>query len=626
MNGSTLYFPYALGAIASYAWMFDSIKENYDISGIFFLRKNPDELIEKIEAPYIAAFSCYMWNFEYNKILAEKIKKKYPRCIVIFGGPQVSPGHTFLEKYSFIDILIHDEGEVAFKELLNAFLYNKSIESISNVSFRNGDEYITTASAVPDITDFPSPYQSGFFARLQEENPALNFTPLIETNRGCPNHCAYCSWGLNNSKVREFPLERVFFDIEWVSKKKMDFLGFADANFGILPRDEIIADKIIETYKETGYPQKFQVSYSKNSGDRVFRINDKLNKHNMDKGVTLSFQSLSETVQKNIGRSNMYLEHYKKLLKKYNQAGIPTYTDLILGLPGETYSSFIEGINTLLELGQHSSLFVHLCEWLPCAEMGKKDYMEKYKIKYKKIPINHPHTSPTDNDEIQEFSRIITSTYSMDENDWIKMNLFSATVLCFHHLGLLQLVSLYLHNEKSIRYSDFYNDLLNWLIDDKTDNPAANALRSVKTASENVINNSGAVVIFDKKFGNIAWPFEEYVFLETVHSKESFYKSIKSFLKRYVPENIIVELIDYQNFVIKSAESGTTSFYGNYSWKEYFENLLQNKPAKLKQGKVCYEIFDNKVNYSWPEYAKNILWFGRRGNKNIYTKEITESK
>ncbi|MGN1479167.1 MAG: hypothetical protein ACI4XH_05315, partial [Acutalibacteraceae bacterium] len=120
MNSTSVHLPYAVGVLTSYAWSHEDICENYEFKECFFLRKNPDEVINEISDPFIVAFSCYMWNFEYNKVMAQKVKEKFPDCVTVFGGPQIPSGHKYLEKYPFIDILIHDEGEVPFRDLLRA--------------------------------------------------------------------------------------------------------------------------------------------------------------------------------------------------------------------------------------------------------------------------------------------------------------------------------------------------------------------------------------------------------------------------------------------------------------------------------------------------------------------------
>lgn len=624
MNGSVVYLPYAIGALASYAWKFEDIKNSYLLKKCFFLREDIQKVLSEIEDPFLIGFSCYMWNMEYNKILAEAVKKKFPDCIIVFGGQQIPPGEKILEELYYVDLLIHHEGEIPFRNILRAYNGVYSLENVGSLSFRQNGVIINNPPETSREFDFPSPYQSGFFDRILEEYPNLDFVPLLETNRGCPNYCTYCSWGRMSGKVRLFPLERVFFDIEWVSRHKMEFLGAADANFGLFPRDEIIVDKLIEQKQEHGYPKKFQVSYAKDSPENVFRITEKLNKNGMDKGVTLSFQSMSPTVQKYIGRSNMLIEQFKDLNRKYLRAGIATYTDLILGLPGETLESFNSGIEELLEMGQHTSLFIHLCEWLPCSEMGQKEYMEQYGLKYAVVPINQPHASSNAVDDLSEKSRIIIETASMSSDDWKKSVLFFVTVLCFHTFGLLQCVGLYLYFVNGVKYSDFYGSLLAYLLAEG--NGIAPVFKKIEKRLDQIIGRKQVpVVFFDDKYGNIAWPFEEYAFLTVVSDKARFYAQIKDFLQRYIEDKKLCEdLLRYQDFVMKSIREPHKTISLEYDWKQYFRSLLSGNDGQLIHREISYEITDKNVTNSWAEYARNVLWFGRRGGSNLFTDEITE--
>jgi len=214
---------------------------------------------------------------------------------------------------------------------------------------------------------------------------------------------------------------------------------------------------LIEFKNTTGYPQKFQTSYAKNNSERIFNIGKKLDESDMNKGVTLAFQTMSSIAAENVGRSNISITHYTHLMKMYNAARIPTYTELILGLPGETYESFASGINQLIKAGQHHSIYIHNCEWLPCSTMGSREYVDKYKISTTFIPLNQPHMESPKGDEIPEYSQIVTETYSMNNNMWIEMNMLSYAVQCFHHMNLLQFFAIYLFNEKAIEYVKKHN-------------------------------------------------------------------------------------------------------------------------------------------------------------------------
>ena len=169
-------------------------------------------------------------------------------------------------------------------------------------------------------------------------------------------------------------------ELEWISKNNIEFVYCVDANFGMFERDYLIAEKLVELKEKTNHPSRLQVSYAKNNPDMVYKINCLLSEHGIGKGATISLQSLSEEVLKNIGRSNINKNEYKRLLKMYHEAGISTYTELIIGLPGETLDSFVEGLCELLELGQHKSVSTYHCELLPNSKMSSKEFLEKYKI------------------------------------------------------------------------------------------------------------------------------------------------------------------------------------------------------------------------------------------------------
>ena len=84
-------------------------------------------------------FSCYLWNWEYNKTLAEKLKAKSPKTQIVFGGPQVS--EFYLEEQAnslpFVDTFIVSEGELSFHQYLLDYKDKKATNkkhSINNLA------------------------------------------------------------------------------------------------------------------------------------------------------------------------------------------------------------------------------------------------------------------------------------------------------------------------------------------------------------------------------------------------------------------------------------------------------------------------------------------------------------
>ncbi len=629
LHGKSTYLPYTAGVLVAAAKSDRELNAYYDFKEPLFIREDIDLVVEKIEDPCVCAFSNYIWNHEYNKVLARKIKEKYPGAKIIFGGHHITRDSSLMKSEPYIDFLSFGEGEISFRELLRAIMDERlsgkasDYAKIKNIAFREGNTILTTETGCPpEALDFPSPYLTGVFDRMFDHYPELNFFSVIETNRGCPYGCAYCDWGggKDGSKMRLFPMEKIFAELRWLSDHGIYGFGFSDSNFGMFPRDEEITDEIIRLHNEFGVLNGFQTSYAKNSNDRVFSITKKLNDCGMNKGVTISFQSMNpETLQK-INRKNISVESFAELMNRYAEAGIATYSELILGLPGETTQSLIDGIDMLLDSGQHNSIYIHNCERLPFSPMGDEEYRKLYGIETVKIPLNQPHRTMNPG-EITEYSNLVVRTNTMSRADWVEMNVYSSVVQAFHHEGLLLFFALYLHRECGVKYSDFYKGARDVLLASET--PAGEALRTVKSRFEAVARGETSPVFVDCRFGDVGWPAEEFLFISEVYCLEDFYSALHGFLSGYFDDGeFFEELLDFQKHALKKPFVNAVDFECSYNFAGYFSALLCGKAAKLKNEKHRCTVPDPPFYASWEEYSRHVVWYGRKDSRNVWVEEI----
>ena len=624
--GKDAYLPYAIGALAAYAWSDSRIKEKYKLKKLGFARENIENAVANLENPFLCAFSCYTWNYEYNKVLASEIKKNYPDCKIVFGGHQVAANYSNETDLDYIDVVIYDEGEVPFKKLLLAYDEQKDLSEIPNIRYKdiNGEWHFTQKSMITE-TEFPSPYLMGIFDELMLDT-SLSFTPTLETNRGCPFSCAYCDWGIYKSKLRQFSMERVKAEIDWFSEHKIDLIFGADSNFGILERDEEIIDYMIEKKKKTGYPRKFRVAYTKNTGERVFGINRKLNIEGMCKGATLSFQSMNKKTLEAVGRKNVPINYFSKLMESYHAENIPTYSEIILGLPEETYETFCDGIDQLLNSGQHTSLSIYLCELLPNSAMGQKEYMERYEIKLADTILNQYHCLP-ETEGIIERSKIVIGTSVLSFEEWKKMYLFSLVIQTFHCLGLTRYIAMYLHYEYDMKYQNFYQDVLDWCIQNPS-TVVGNAFKKMYTIFEQFIEGKVPLTYTDERFGATVWPLEEAWYLEIVYNAKEFYKELGEFLKasysEIMSQEMCEQLLKYQETITYTPCYKEKEIELKYVFYEYFASIMSGEYKPLKRESHIYKTkIDKQVN-SWDEFAVEIVWYGRKGGKNHLRLECKE--
>lgn len=619
------YLPYAVGLLIAYAFQDEKIKSEYNFKRFIFTRENTDEVVESMEKPSFVGFSNYIWNTQYNIALARKIKEKYPDCIIVFGGHNVPPDNTFLERYEFIDFLIHGEGEEAFKALLLEYSKEKpDFSSVSNISYREGDTFKKNTVEVLTRIDYPSPYLEGYFEYIFEENPDMQLDAILETSRGCPRSCTYCDWGCNSQKIKLFPLERVFAEIDWFASHKVKFIWGADANFGAYPRDMEIVDYLVKVREETGYPERIRINYAMNKHKEVFEISRKFEKYGLSKeGATISFQSLNPETLANIGRKNMSLDKFSNLISMYKKAGVTTYSELIVGLPGETYESFCKGIGSLLAAGQHRLITSYNCELLPNSPMAQPDYMEKHGIKISAIESLTAHT---ENDaEIKETTRYIIGTKTLPTEDWIACNIFTCFEESYHHCGILKYISIYLFKELGVPYEDFYNSIIDFAKSNK-DSVAYSVYEKLYSFFKAISLERPIELYANDIYGNITWVPKKVAHLDTIYRVDDFYKEIEPLLCKYGVENDkLAELIKYQKTMLKFPGKNNYSVEFNYNWHEYFTAVMEDGYVPFEKKKNRVSVYNEYIADNWKDYAIQSAWFGKDGttfNQGIKVENI----
>ena len=621
----SVYFPYAVGCLQAYLEQYQEITDEFSFGRIVYKKDPVEDVVDSFENPFMVLFSCSVWNTEYNKAVAVRLKEKHPDCLVVFGGHSVSYDGKEIKELGFVDFVIHGNGEEPLLGLLLALKNGGGFDGISNISFLSGGEIVTTAAENQTGVDYPSPYLTGVFDDIMKDD--ISFSALFETNRGCPNSCAFCDWSTLKAKVRLFPMERVKKEIDWFAEKKIEYIYCADANFCLFKRDEEIVNYIIDTKKKFGYPQVFKVNFTKNKLDFVFETGKKFHDYGLDKAQTISFQSMDPETLSNIGRKNISAGQFRFLMKRYRESEIPTYCELILGLPGETYESFTKGIASLIADGQHHAMFIYPCEVLPHALMGQPWYKEKYKIKTVRIPFSLQHTSISKSAQsVTEITEVVTGTYSLSTENWIKCMVFSFFVQALHNLGLLRQTAIYCANELGVPYDDFYSIVIEE--GGNAENAVLYSVVSEMTAMIKAVSEGEhPLVMTCEGLGDTLWSFDEGVYFKFYQRLDDFYDDIKRIVKRrFRDDGVVDELIKYQRSVVKKLGAQTVKIESEFDFYSYFNNIYMDSYEPLKKQRLIMEIKDIQPISEFSDYAREIIWYGRNKNKMDYTSEFYTEK
>lgn len=599
---NNIYLPYSVGIIKSYLQTNSIIQKKYNID-ILFIKENITSILQKIDNPKYIFMSVYMWNFKYSVKVAKTIKLKYPKVKIVLGGHHVPYfDFGFFKEYPQIDILVHGEGERVCEQIL----IGNCLYSINNISFQKCGKTINTKKLYnnDDLNIIPSSYLTDVYKDILKL--PYNFSALLETNRGCPYGCAYCDWGstlTSQKKLRTFNKERVFNEIEWFGKNKIGFVFGTDSNFGILKSDMEYIDFMIETKKKYGYPQKFRVCYAKNSDDFIFEINKKLNEVGLSKGATLSFQSLNSNSIKAVGRKNISLEKFNELLLKYKKEDIPTYTEMILGLPLETYDSFADGLCKLLDYGQDSSIVTYYCQVYPNSRINEDEFRKKYNIETIKIPMYPTHT--TINDKSIDEEEIIISSNTMSRKEWVETCLFSWAIQTFHCLGITRIEAKYLH-EHNISYKEFYNSILEYC-KNNPDSLIGGEYYKVKSKYEAVQNGEGFKYIID----GFNWTFEEGSFIKLIYDIKTLYEDIYQATHRLEDDYTIYNLLQVNKFLLKLPIKCNKLIA-----TPIIRNIMKYLGFDIG---IAYNIIGEKTYGSIHDYAIQEVWYGRKGSDMLFS-------
>lgn len=462
-NETTYWLPYSVGCLWSFAYQFDDIQKNYNLKDIIFKREHPSQLLQRLDNPTICGFSCYVWNEKYCLTIAKMIKQQWPKCIIVFGGPQTN---SQMLLSGFIDSLILSEGEENFLELLRAHINNLPLKQLYE-------------KRRMEQLEIPSPYLTGVFDKILAENPKALWSMTFESNRGCPYSCTFCDWGgLTYSKVKRFELDRIKQELEWAVDKPITYLICADANFGIFKDRDLEIAKIIRDIADRGNIDSVNLQYAKNSTQIVFEIARTLG--SLSRGITVSVQSTNDDTLSEIKRKNMDINNVQNLMKLSEQYGVTTYTEVILGLPMETLESWKQGFADILEMGQHDSLDMWFAQLLRNSELAQPESRKKYGIKSIISKDYMPLYNEDDYREIEEEIELVQSTNTMSVHDMVEGYMYGWMIIHFHISGYSQIIAKYLRS-KNIGWRNYYDKMWEMLNDHEIFGPHIKNIEHIVT-------------------------------------------------------------------------------------------------------------------------------------------------
>ena len=632
------YFPYSVGIIQSYAQRHLSHPTAVEFLPPIFARGPVNEAVGQLKDADVVAFSCYVWNVRLSLAIAKALKAIRPGILTVFGGPQVPDRDTesFLRQNPCIDLACHGEGERVFTAILEHLADRDwgQVRSLSLIDDRGRFLQTPLEERIMDFTEVPSPYLEGVFDGLISAHPEVQWVGLWETNRGCPFTCAYCDWGsATKNQVVARDVEDLYQEVDWFSRRRVEFIFCCDANFSLLDQDLDIVRRVAANKARHGYPKALSVQSTKNFTDRSYEIYRVMSEAGLSKGVSLSLQSVHPETLEAIRRKNIPAETFRHAQERLTSLGIETFTDIILGLPSETYDSFVEGVCQTIENGQHNRIQFNNLSILPNALMGDPAYQGRYGLEVVETDIVNIHGSLSDGNPVLERQRLVVGTASCPRPDWVRARVFGWITALLHFDKLLQVPMVLLSRLYGIRY----RQMLELFAAAEGLPPILDEIRRFFADKAVAIQGGDEEFCQSRQWLDMGWPADELVMIQlcTEDKLSAFYEQAAAVLdgllqreglsgqRRLLDEAMLLN----QGLIKLPFQTTDASVDLSYNLWDLYQGAIKGKRLSLLAGRFTYRIDRTTQTWlSWEDWCREVIWWGNKRGAYLYPCQRIGSK
>ncbi len=292
----------------------------------FSINEQPEDMAEAILArnPAIVGLGVYIWNQDILERVARILRQLRPDLPIVLGGPEVICAEDLPPIAEHASHIVSGEAEVALYELCILLLAGTSPDQ----------KFID--AAMPDLATIALPYS------LYSDEDIAHRVMYIEASRGCPHGCEFCLSG-RDGKVRRFPEAAVLAVLADLWERGARRFKFVDRALHLGVTTAIL-DFFIARMADKPF-----VHFEAILGCLPTRLFEKIRQFPAGSlQLEVGVQTLDPTVAARIGRGKTSSEILVDLRRLQNETAAHLHADLVVGLPGETLSSFAAGFDALL--------------------------------------------------------------------------------------------------------------------------------------------------------------------------------------------------------------------------------------------------------------------------------------
>ena len=284
-----------------------------------------------------------------------RLVKEQSSIPVVWGGvhPSLEPESTV--RHELVDIIVRDDGEETFPKLLAALKEpNPNLQNIRGIGFKENGHVVMTEPAEPSqIENLPLlPFHLVDYSKYVSREIWTTEKDLLpmETSRGCPFSCTFCTESVRKKKWRALSPERVVSDIkQYIQKYGIRNFTFIDDNlFGNIKRGERIVELLVQENVGIKWYTNVRTDYMAKARPDFIAFLEKTGCRLLTFGAESGSPRILKMINKRADKKDVIVTN-----RKLARSSIFAHFVAIRGFPTETrrdsIDTFLLGIQILLE-------------------------------------------------------------------------------------------------------------------------------------------------------------------------------------------------------------------------------------------------------------------------------------
>jgi len=255
---------------------------------------------------------------------------------VIMGGPHVT--YMAEEALQHCDWVIRGEGEKALMAFIDTWESNKCWTRVPNLSFCSGDQIVHNpiSAAIQNLNDIPFP---DYDLLNKEIRKIAGFRIIpIQTSRGCPFDCSFCSvTGMFGKRYRYRSIENIIRELRQYNDRK-NFVFFYDDNFAVdCERTKALLNRMIDEKFKFYWSTQVRVDIGKDP--ELVELMQKAHCHTL----FIGFETINPATLKAI-KKEQTVEDIKRSIKIIRKHHILIHGMFIYGFDEDNWESVRETV------------------------------------------------------------------------------------------------------------------------------------------------------------------------------------------------------------------------------------------------------------------------------------------